>query len=112
MKPFRHRDYRKGAELLEFTLVLLPLLAVLFVLLDISWAIFSKSTLQRAVRMGVRHGVTITSAQAANGMCLTQIVKATVQQNALGLLGGTSGLSKIKVNYLAPPPANSTAAAT
>jgi hypothetical protein len=39
-------------------------------------------------------------------------VKTIVQQNAMGLLQGSSGLSKIKVNYFQPPPANSSAAAT
>jgi Flp pilus assembly protein TadG len=100
-----------GAETLEFTFVLLPLLATVFVLLNVSWAIFSKSTLQRAVRVGVRHGVTITSAEATGGQCLTDMVKATVQANSLGLLAGTAGLARIKVNYIQPPAPNSNAAA-
>ena len=112
MKLNQRRDRQRGAELLEFTLVLLPLLSTLFVLLDISWAIFSKSTLQHAVRLGVRQGVTITSNEATGGKCLTDMVKATVQANSMGLLYGSSGLAKIKVNYLQPPPANSAAPAT
>jgi Flp pilus assembly protein TadG len=96
---------------MEFTLVFLPLLATLLVLLDISWAVFSKSTLQRAVRVGVRQGVTLTSAQMTGGQCLTEMVKATVQANALGLLTGSDGLAKIKVNYIQPPAPNSSGAA-
>ena len=109
-----HRNHlRKGAELLEFTFVLLPLLAMIWTIMDIGWAVFAKSTLQRAVRTGVRTGVTITAAQAtAAGTCLTEMVKSAVQQNSLGLLGGSAGLSKIKVNYFQPPDADSTAAAT
>ena len=110
MKSHCRNNRCKGAEVLEFTFVLLPLLATLFVLLDISWAIFSKSTLQRAVLAGVRNGVTITGAQAG-GKCLTEMVKTTVQQNSLGLLSGPSGLSKIKVNYFKPPAPNSSAPA-
>jgi len=113
-QPARRRtNRRKGAEMLEFTLAFLPMLIMIFVLLDVAWAIFVKSTLQYAVRAGVRKGITITGTQAtAAGTCLTQIVKTTVQSNALGLLAGSSGLAKIKVNYLQPPPPGSTAAAT
>jgi hypothetical protein len=39
------------------------------------------------------------------------MVKTAVQQNSLGLLAGSAGLAKIKVNYLQPPAAGSTAAA-
>ncbi|HXA49371.1 MAG TPA: TadE/TadG family type IV pilus assembly protein [Candidatus Acidoferrum sp.] len=96
----RRRKRAKGAEVLEFTLAFLPLLAITFALLDVSWAFFAKSTLQYAVRTGVRTGITITGTQAtaANG-CLADMVKATVQRNSLGILAGSSGLSKIKVNF-------------
>jgi Flp pilus assembly protein TadG len=104
---------RKGAEMLEFTLAFLPMIIMVFVLMDIAWSMFVKSTMQYAVRAGVRKGITITGAQAtAAGTCLTDIVKATVQANSLGFLAGASGLAKIKVNYLQPPPPGSTAAAT
>ena len=106
------RRSRRGAEIVEFTLVLLPLLGMICVIIDTGWAVFAKSTLQRAVRVGVRTGVTITGTQAtAAGTCLTDIVKSTVQANSMGLLNGSPGLSKIKVNYLQPPaPASSGAA--
>ncbi|MEO8594771.1 MAG: TadE/TadG family type IV pilus assembly protein [Candidatus Solibacter sp.] len=104
---------RRGAELLEFTLALLPFMAMVFVLLDASWAIFVKSTLAYAVRSAVRMGVTVTGTQAtAAGSNLTAMVKAEVQRKSLGLLAGTAGLAKIKVNYLQPPAVGSTAAAT
>ena len=99
--------------MLEFTLTLLPMLIIIFTMLDVAWAIFSKGTLEYAVRTGVRKGVTITGTQAtAAGGCLTDMVKSHVQANSLGLLRGSSGLAKIKVNYLQPPPPGSTAAAT
>ena len=102
---------RRGAELLEFTFVFLPMLAMILVLVDVSWAVFAKSTLEYAVRTGVRTGITITGTQAsAAGGCLTDIVKTKVQASALGLLAGSSGLSKIKVNYYLP--SGTSAAAT
>jgi len=109
----RGRRWRcRGNECIEFTLVLLPLFSLTAVLLDTSWAIFAKSALQRAVRIGVRQGVTLTAGQMAQHACLTDTVKSVVQQNSLGILNGTNGLSMIQVHYLQPPPTNSTAAAT
>jgi len=96
----KHR--RRGAELLEFTFVLLPMLAILMVLIDASWAIFAKAALQHAVQLAVRNGITITGTQAtAASETLTQMVKDTVQSNALGLLSGTTGRSYIQVHYFA-----------
>ena len=92
--------------------MLLPLLAMVTVLVDTSWAVFAKSTLQRAVRIGVRTGITLTSSQMAQGACLTDTVKGMVQANAMGLLNGSSGLALIKVHYFQPPAAGSTSAAT
>jgi len=100
----RRKSRCKGAEILEFTLIFLPMLAMILVLLDISWAIFAKSTLTYAVRSGLRYGITITGTQAtAANSNLVAMVKSTVQQNALGLLAGSGGLSKIKVHFYAPP---------
>jgi hypothetical protein len=87
--------------------VLLPLLALTTVLADTAWLIFSRANLERAVRVGVRMGVTQTAIDL-NGGCLTEAVKAKVQENALGMLKGSAGLAKIKVNYLLPPLPNST----
>ncbi len=110
--PGRRKRFRcRGAEVLEFTLVLLPLLSITTVLVDTSWAIFAKSSLQRAVRLGVRTGITLTASQMATGACLTDTVKSIVQQNSLGILNGSSGLATIKVNYYQPPAPGSTAAA-
>lgn len=112
----RPRAFRlRGAEPLEFTLVMLPLLAMVTVLVDTSWAVYAKATLQRAVRMGVRTGITLTSTQMATGACLTDTVKGIVQSNAMGLLGsgsGSSGYALIKVHYFQPPTTTSTSAAT
>ena len=102
----------KGSEIVEFTLTFIPVLAMLCVLIDTGWAIFAESTLQRAVRLGVRTGVTLTAADMTGGACLTETVKGVVQQNAMGLLNGSSGLALIKVHYLQPPAPNSSSAAT
>lgn len=103
------RSGLRGAELIEFTLVLLPLLAIMTVLVDASWAIFAKSTLLYAVRTAVRSGITITGTQAtAAGETLTQMVKGTVQSTSMGMLNGATGLSYIHVHYLAQDSTSST----
>jgi hypothetical protein len=48
----------------------------------------------------------------SGGACLTDTVKGVVQQNAMGLLNGSSGIALIKVHYLQPPDVNSSAQAT
>ena len=108
----RRRRRSRCAEIVEFTLVFLPMLAFVTVIADTAWAIWAKATLQRAVRLGVRVGVTLTAAQMSNGACLTETVKGTVQAYSFGLLSGTSGLNLIKVNYFKPPAPGSGAAAT
>jgi Flp pilus assembly protein TadG len=108
----RRRRRSKGRELLDFVLILFPLLAMISLLVDTAWAVFAESTLQRAVRIGVRTGVTLTASQMVGSACLTDTVKGVVQANSFGLLRGASGLALIKVNYLQPPPSNSSSAAT
>ena len=103
------RKGRRGTELIEFTMVLLPLLSILFVLMDVSWAIFAKSSIMYAVRSGVRYGITITGTEAtAASETLTQMVKAQVQANAMGFLNGTTGLSYIQVHYFVQDSTSST----
>jgi len=100
----------RGAEVLEFTFVFLPMIMMIIVLIDIAWAIFVKATLEYAVRVGVRSGITITGTQAsAAGSDLTTMVKSIVQQSSIGILRGSSGLSKIKVHYFQPPAEGSSA---
>ncbi len=84
--------------MIEFTLTFLPLMALLILVVDTSWAVFAQGVLQQAVRFGVRSGVTLTSTQLGDGD-LTSAVKGIVQSHAVGLLKGDSGYAKIKVHY-------------
>lgn len=108
----RRAGRRKGSEIIEFTLCLLPLLMMLTTLLDIAWAVYAQATIQRAVRLACRTGITLTNSQMAQGATLTSTVKGVVQQYAFGFLNGTTGLGYIKVNYFQPPAPSSTAAST
>lgn len=108
----QRRKRQKGTEVLEFALVLTPMLAIGGVMMDAAWTVFVKATLQRAVRVAVVNGATMTAAQLPAGSCLTQATKQIVQNNSAGLLKSDAGLSMIKVNYLQPPAPGSTAPAT
>jgi hypothetical protein len=106
------RCSQKGSEVLEFALVIVPFLAMVAVLLAMSWAVFVKSSMQRAVRVAVEQGVSLSSSQLGQGACLTDTVKGIVQQNSVGMLQGSSGLASIKVNYFQPPAPGSNGAVT
>src|SRR5260370_34837176 len=83
----------RGAEMLEFTFSLLPLLMMIFLLLDACWGMFVKGTLAFAAHEGVRVGITITGTQAtAAGSNLTAMAKTIVQQRSRGVLSRATGL--------------------
>jgi Flp pilus assembly protein TadG len=85
-RPGRHRQ--RGSEILEFTLVLLPSLGFLFLILNVAWAVYSRSTLQYAVAQGVRYAVTSAT---LTGMGQRASIQTIVQNNAFGRLRKTTG---------------------
>jgi hypothetical protein len=93
------RDGRKGAEVIEVALIIVPLFGMIFLLLDLSMVIFLRSTFQHAVREGVRYGIT-----GANdtGPCQDDSIKAIVKQRALGFLNSTANSAKIHVRFTSP----------
>ena len=86
---------RRGSAALEAALVFLPLIAILFALMDFSVAIFVKNVLFHAVREGVRYAV--TQQTGAGGQ--DAAIKAVVQTNAMGFLNGARGLAYISITY-------------
>lgn len=90
---------RKGNMILETTLVLVPLLALIFAIIDFGMVVFLKSTFQHAVREGVRYGVTY---QTMQGMGHDASIKSVVQYNSMGFLAGDENLEKIKIRYYLP----------
>ena len=103
MKPVLHTGGRsrhrvtgqKGSAILEAGFVILPLIALLFALMDFSIILFVQNVLRHAVREGVRFA--ITQQTGAGGQ--DAAIKATVQTNAFGFL---SDPSKITIQYLDP----------
>ena len=94
----RKRSSESGAETLEMTLIFLPLMGLLFMLLDVSMVIFLRSTFQEAVREGVRYGIT-----GANdtGPCQDDSIKTVIKKYSLGFLGGTAA-STMHVHFMSP----------
>src|SRR6266850_2464050 len=82
-KPVRRRSRRQGGSaMLEGSLVILPLMAICFALLDFPLAVFIQNTLRNAVREGVRFA--ITQQTGAGGQ--DAAIKAIVQSSSMGFL--------------------------
>ncbi len=99
---------QSGNALMEGALVLLPLLAVGFALMDYPLSIFIQNTIQGAVREGVRFAITQqTGAQGQDAA-----IEAVVIQYSMGFLttaGITDGTDSFSINYYNPNSSLSTA---
>ncbi|MBS1855352.1 MAG: pilus assembly protein [Acidobacteria bacterium] len=94
---------RRGSVLVESSFAILPLLALMFGIIDIAFAIFVRNTMQFAVRQGVRYAVT---SQTMTGLGQDDSIKAVVRTYSMGLLDGLSpdgdGSRHIAINYYDP----------
>lgn len=93
------RRREAGSQVVEVGLCLLPFLAIIFLLIDLSLVIFLKGTFQHAVREGVRYAMT---GRTMEGLGHDASIKRVVQQYAIGFLAGDSGAEKIKIRYYVP----------
>jgi TadE-like protein len=103
MRPSYRKRRRRGSALVEATLATLPLMAFLFGIFDVSFAIFIKNTLQFAVHQGVRYAIT---SQTMPGMGQDASIKTTVINSTIGLLNsmspGQNGMNQITITYYSP----------
>ena len=88
---------------MECAFAILPLLALLFAVLDFSIALFVKNTVQFAVCQGVRYAVT---SQTLPAMGQDASIKTVVQGYTLGFLNCLSadhvGANRIAITYYNP----------
>jgi len=86
--------------MVEFGIVILPLMAILLLTMDVAWGIFAKSTIQYAVHQGVRYAVTgqILSGQSGLNASIQQIVS----QNSFGFISSSQAASMVVVTYYSP----------
>ena len=96
----RVRNSREsGSQVVEATLVIIPLLLMTFLMLDLSMVIFLRTTLQEAVREGDRYAIT---GQNEIGPCQDDSIKWVVKKFALGFLNSTTPASTIHVQFVNP----------
>jgi Flp pilus assembly protein TadG len=93
------RKRQGGAEIVEFSLVMIPMFGILFLVIDLSWMLFARATLQFAVREGVRYAVT---GQTMTGLGQDASIRTVVQQNSMGILAGSKGAAEITIAYFDP----------
>lgn len=86
----RRAKSEKGAEMVEFALMLLPVFALLFLIINVAWVIFTRACLQEAVRAGVRYAITGESDAA---------VQTYTQQHSFGVI---SNACSVSVQYFSP----------
>jgi len=94
------KNAQRGNALMEATAIMLLMFGLLFLVVDLALALFTKSTLQTAVEAGVRFAV--TDRLASGTSYLNDSIVQVVQQNALGMLNGANGACKISINYFNP----------
>lgn len=104
-KPSKtHRLSERGAAMVELALVLVPLMALMFAIIDFSMPIFLKSMFTSAVREGCRFGIAYQMSYKGTAYTTqTASIKAVVQDYSMGFLSGT-GANKISVNYYSQTP--------
>lgn len=95
----RRKRGQRGSEILEFALVIGPLMAMMILVVNIAWAVFARATLQSAVREGVRYAVT---SQVITGLGHKDSIRKVVQNNGSFLLRGSAGWNSIEVHFYTP----------
>jgi Flp pilus assembly protein TadG len=93
------RSRESGSQVLEATLVIVPLLLMTFLMLDLSMVIFLRTTMQEAVREGDRYAIT---GQNTVGPCQDDSIKYVVKLHALGFLNSTTAAATIHVQFVNP----------
>ena len=116
-RPNERRRHQRGQELIEFSLVLVPMFAMTFVFMDIAWGIYNKVAIEQAVRVGCRYGITnhipdpYQPSLCGSSSTLTDCIGQHVINAAPGVLqnativpqGSTCSTAKcITVQYFAP----------
>jgi len=93
------RRKQKGAEAMEATMTFVLFFGFIFLIMDLSMAVFIRSALQTAVEQGVRAGIT----ENLNGATyLSDAIVTAVQQNSKGFLTQHTAQCTVQVQYYDP----------
>jgi Flp pilus assembly protein TadG len=105
------RARQKGQELIEFTLMVFVVLGFIYMIIDVAWMVFTRATLQYAVREACRYAV-------ANGYDNPQYsppnniaaelpgILKRVEDNSMGFLNASNAATYITVNWYSPSALN------
>ncbi|MBM3744253.1 MAG: pilus assembly protein [Acidobacteria bacterium] len=93
------RQAQRGAQVVELGLTILPLLAIMFLLIDLCLVIFLKATFQSAVREGVRYAIT---GQTETGLGHDASIRSVVRYHALNFIPEADAASRIRIRYFRP----------
>lgn len=96
------RHSERGTVLVEFSLVLLPLLAFLLMTLDLAWIFFGWACIQEAAREGVRYAV--TGSGMAEATLDSQVLTNAIQPLSFGFVNSknapsVNGTSVVEIDY-------------
>jgi uncharacterized membrane protein len=86
----------RGSALVEFALVLLPLLALMLLIMDVGWVVFAQASLQEGVREGVRFGVTGQVLSGCSGLDCS--ITKMVETYSFGFVQS----SNVSIHYYSP----------
>jgi len=92
----RKKARERGSTLVEFMLVLIPTLGMLFMSINMAWILFGWACLQQAVREGVRYGIT---GPVSSGM--DSAITTFVTNMSMGFIS-TGNNGTITVQYFSP----------
>jgi Flp pilus assembly protein TadG len=86
------RTRESGGVTVEFSFVILPLFAVLFMAIDVAWIIFGYACIQEGAREGVRYAVTGSGLPESS---LDTSIRQVVQKDSFGFVAA----GNIHVDY-------------
>ena len=89
---------QRGAAMFEVALVLLPMLGLMFLLMDVAFLVYVRNTLQHAVREGVRFAVT---SRTLPNMGHDASIRTVVIRESMGLLDQQDA-ERIQIRYFDP----------
>jgi Flp pilus assembly protein TadG len=95
----KRKSRESGSQVVEASLVIIPMFLLTFVMVDLSMVIFVRTTMQEAVREGDRYAIT---GQTSSGLCQDDSIKAVVKKYALGFLSSTTNAATIHVQFVNP----------
>lgn len=109
----RSRKRRSGHVMLEMALGFMPFFGIIFGIADFSMVMYINSTLQNAVTVGVRAGITYDLVyNNVTYTSQTALVQAVVQANSGGWLTVANTPTYVNVRYYAPGALSTAVAAT